>query len=283
MNGLLPLASAAVMLTGMFAVMLGYDLELSLVALFVCPPLYFAITRISGRIHQQATDSRAAESALYARAEIDDRRRQARAGLRARGRRGRRVPLRKRAEPRPQPEALQHGDGLRARRRLRPRRGDGGPRLARRPPRDGRPAQHRRADDLPLVPQGPLRPDPEHQPEPRGDLLLPRRARAGLQGARHRARREGRPPRAAPPRRHGPRPLRERPLRLRRREAGSRRPQPRDPAGRARGAPGRHGGRQEHARGPSRPLLRPPGGARHDRRARPARRDRSARFASRSR
>jgi ATP-binding cassette subfamily B protein/subfamily B ATP-binding cassette protein MsbA len=69
MNGVLPLASAAVMLTGMFAVMLGYDLELSLVALFVCPPLYFAITRISGRIHQQATDSRAAESALYARAE----------------------------------------------------------------------------------------------------------------------------------------------------------------------------------------------------------------------
>lgn len=69
MNGLLPLSSAAVMLAGMFAVMLSYDIQLSLVALVVCPPLYFTITRISGRIHQQATVSRAAESALYARAE----------------------------------------------------------------------------------------------------------------------------------------------------------------------------------------------------------------------
>ena len=69
MNGLLPLASAAVMLAGMFAVMLSYDVELSVVAILVCPPLYFAITRISGRIHQQASVSRAAESALYARTE----------------------------------------------------------------------------------------------------------------------------------------------------------------------------------------------------------------------
>ncbi len=69
MNGLLPLASAVVMLAGMFAVMVGYDVELALVALVVCPPLYFAITRISGRIHQQASVSREAESALYARAE----------------------------------------------------------------------------------------------------------------------------------------------------------------------------------------------------------------------
>ncbi len=69
MNGLLPLSSAAVMLAGMFAVMLSFDLSMSFVALVVCPPLYFAITRISGRIHAQASDSRAAESALYARAE----------------------------------------------------------------------------------------------------------------------------------------------------------------------------------------------------------------------
>jgi len=69
MNGLLPLASALVMLVGMFAVMVSYDLELALVALVVCPPLYFAITRISGRIHQQASLSRAAESAFYARTE----------------------------------------------------------------------------------------------------------------------------------------------------------------------------------------------------------------------
>lgn len=69
MNGLLPLTSAAVMLGGMFAVMLSFDLTLSLVALLVCPPLYLAITRITGRIHAQASDQRAAESALYARAE----------------------------------------------------------------------------------------------------------------------------------------------------------------------------------------------------------------------
>ncbi len=69
MNGILPLASAAAMLGGMFAVMMSFDVSMSLVALVVCPPLYFAITRITGRIHAQATDSRAAESALYARAE----------------------------------------------------------------------------------------------------------------------------------------------------------------------------------------------------------------------
>lgn len=69
MNGLLPLASAAVMLAGMFAVMLSFDLSMSLVALVVCPPLYFTITRITGRIHAQASETRAAESALYARAE----------------------------------------------------------------------------------------------------------------------------------------------------------------------------------------------------------------------
>ena len=69
MNGLLPLSSAAVMLAGMFAVMVSYDFQLSIVALVVCPPLYFTITRISGRIHHQASASRAAEGALYARAE----------------------------------------------------------------------------------------------------------------------------------------------------------------------------------------------------------------------
>jgi ATP-binding cassette subfamily B protein/subfamily B ATP-binding cassette protein MsbA len=69
MNGLLPLTSAAVMLAGMFAVMLSFDVTLSVVALLVCPPLFFAITRITGRIHAQASAQRAAESALYARAE----------------------------------------------------------------------------------------------------------------------------------------------------------------------------------------------------------------------
>jgi len=69
MNGFLPLASAAVMLVGMFTVMWRYDWELSLVALLVCPPLYIAVNRLGGRIHQHASASREAESALYARAE----------------------------------------------------------------------------------------------------------------------------------------------------------------------------------------------------------------------
>ncbi len=69
MNGFLPLSTAAVMLAGMFAVMMGYDWQLSLVALIVCPPLYLAVTRITGRIHLQATASKEAESALYSRAE----------------------------------------------------------------------------------------------------------------------------------------------------------------------------------------------------------------------
>jgi ATP-binding cassette, subfamily B, bacterial len=69
MNGLLPLGTAAVMLVGMFAVMMSYDWSLSLVAMVVCPPLYLAITRINGRIQRHATASREAESALYARTE----------------------------------------------------------------------------------------------------------------------------------------------------------------------------------------------------------------------
>ena len=69
MNGLLPLASACVMLVGMLSVMLAFDWQLSCVALLVCPPLYLAITRITQRIHRQAAASKAAESDLYVRAE----------------------------------------------------------------------------------------------------------------------------------------------------------------------------------------------------------------------
>ena len=69
MNGILPLGTAAVMLVGMFGVMMSYDWTLSLVALVVCPPLYLAITRINGRIQRYATASKEAESALYARTE----------------------------------------------------------------------------------------------------------------------------------------------------------------------------------------------------------------------
>jgi ATP-binding cassette subfamily B protein/subfamily B ATP-binding cassette protein MsbA len=69
MNGVLPLGTAAVMLVGMFGVMMSFDWTLSLVALVVCPPLYIAITRINGRIQRHASASREAESALYARTE----------------------------------------------------------------------------------------------------------------------------------------------------------------------------------------------------------------------
>jgi len=68
-NGLLPIASSAIMLTAMFWVMLRHDTPLALVALVVCPPLYLAIGRLSGRIQGQAMESRAAESELYSRAE----------------------------------------------------------------------------------------------------------------------------------------------------------------------------------------------------------------------
>jgi len=69
MNGFLPLCSAAVMLVGMFTVMMRYDWQLSIIALIVCPPLYIAINRMGGHIHRHASASREAESALYARAE----------------------------------------------------------------------------------------------------------------------------------------------------------------------------------------------------------------------
>lgn len=69
MNGFLPLCSAAVMLVGMFTVMMQYDWKLSIIALVVCPPLYLAVNRMGGHIHRHASASREAESALYARAE----------------------------------------------------------------------------------------------------------------------------------------------------------------------------------------------------------------------
>jgi ATP-binding cassette subfamily B protein/subfamily B ATP-binding cassette protein MsbA len=69
MNGFLPLASATVMMVGMFFVMMRYDWQLAVVALIVCPPLYIVVQRLGGRIHQHAAASREAESALYASAE----------------------------------------------------------------------------------------------------------------------------------------------------------------------------------------------------------------------
>ena len=69
MNGALPLISAALMLVGMFVVMLRYDWILACVALVVSPPLYLAIRWLTARIHGHATAAREAESELYSRAE----------------------------------------------------------------------------------------------------------------------------------------------------------------------------------------------------------------------
>ncbi len=69
MNGLLPLATASLTLIGMFWVMAYLDLPLALMTILVCPFLYFAISRLSRRIHGHAAASREAESELYCRAE----------------------------------------------------------------------------------------------------------------------------------------------------------------------------------------------------------------------
>jgi ATP-binding cassette subfamily B protein/subfamily B ATP-binding cassette protein MsbA len=68
MNGILPLASALLLLLGMLAVMLEYDAEMAGVALLVAPLLYLAIARLASRIHGHAAASKQAESDLYARA-----------------------------------------------------------------------------------------------------------------------------------------------------------------------------------------------------------------------
>ncbi|MFI5328847.1 MAG: ABC transporter ATP-binding protein, partial [Candidatus Rokuibacteriota bacterium] len=69
MNGALPLISAALMLTGMFVIMVRYDAALACVALVVSPPLYLAIRWLTTRIHGHATAAKEAESELYSRAE----------------------------------------------------------------------------------------------------------------------------------------------------------------------------------------------------------------------
>jgi ATP-binding cassette subfamily B protein/subfamily B ATP-binding cassette protein MsbA len=69
MNGALPLVSAALMLIGMFVVMLRYDWVLACVALVVSPPLYVTIRWLTVRIHGHATAAKEAESELYSRAE----------------------------------------------------------------------------------------------------------------------------------------------------------------------------------------------------------------------
>lgn len=65
MNGIFPVLSALVLLTGMFVVMTRLDTMLTLVALAVCPALVVAILLVNRRINRVAQRAREAESLVY--------------------------------------------------------------------------------------------------------------------------------------------------------------------------------------------------------------------------
>jgi ATP-binding cassette subfamily B protein/subfamily B ATP-binding cassette protein MsbA len=65
MNGLFPILSAAILLIGMFVVMVRLDWLLTLVALAVCPLLFVAILLLNRRITEVAQRARESESAVY--------------------------------------------------------------------------------------------------------------------------------------------------------------------------------------------------------------------------
>jgi ATP-binding cassette subfamily B protein/subfamily B ATP-binding cassette protein MsbA len=65
MNGLFPVLSAAILLIGMFVVMVRLDWLLTLVALAVCPFLFVAILLLNRRITEVAQRARESESAVY--------------------------------------------------------------------------------------------------------------------------------------------------------------------------------------------------------------------------
>lgn len=65
MNGVFPIVSALVLLGGMFVVMMRLDWVLTLLALGVCPALFFVISFMSGRITNAAEVAREQESEVY--------------------------------------------------------------------------------------------------------------------------------------------------------------------------------------------------------------------------
>ena len=65
MNGVFPVVSAAMFLVGMTLVLLRIDWVLTLVALGVCPVLYLAIQRMTGRISDVSVSARELESDVY--------------------------------------------------------------------------------------------------------------------------------------------------------------------------------------------------------------------------
>jgi ATP-binding cassette subfamily B protein/subfamily B ATP-binding cassette protein MsbA len=65
MNGLFTVLSAAVLLTGMFFVMLWVDWHLTLLALAVCPALFLAIALLNKKMSLAATQARQKQSLVY--------------------------------------------------------------------------------------------------------------------------------------------------------------------------------------------------------------------------
>jgi ATP-binding cassette subfamily B protein len=65
MNGVFPVASASMFLIGMTVILLRIDWPLTLVALAVCPLLYLAIQRMTGRITDESISARELESGVY--------------------------------------------------------------------------------------------------------------------------------------------------------------------------------------------------------------------------
>ncbi len=65
MNGVFPIATALVLLGGMFFVMLRIDWQLTLLSLAVCPALFGSIALMSKRITSAATLARQQESEVY--------------------------------------------------------------------------------------------------------------------------------------------------------------------------------------------------------------------------
>jgi ATP-binding cassette subfamily B protein/subfamily B ATP-binding cassette protein MsbA len=65
MNGVFPIATAVVLLGGMFLVMIRLDWQLTLMALAVCPFLFLSISLMSKKITMAATLARQQESEVY--------------------------------------------------------------------------------------------------------------------------------------------------------------------------------------------------------------------------
>jgi ATP-binding cassette subfamily B protein/subfamily B ATP-binding cassette protein MsbA len=65
MNGVFPVVSAAMFLVGMTLVLLRIDWLLTVIALAICPVLYVAIQRMTGRISDVSVSARELESGVY--------------------------------------------------------------------------------------------------------------------------------------------------------------------------------------------------------------------------